>query len=452
MTLAPPPMVAATYTATSPQLYNNITLFTPLEATSVYIKRTFKQTTRTQLAQKLAMKGLEFVVRVDKEPPSLLRLIDFKDTAADIDLVELQDGMQLVVPVAEGMQPLGPLCQTFDTRRAAGRDGTRFAARPHEADDELKCFEWATARVAGNDGGSRFCFKALAGIVQGVTIRIEIDGLAHSPKRVVLVGRRPRISYEYVEELAKKRWWLGKLVEAGAPNTDVLRDPATGHIKPLETALMADGWADDAEEQAACVVRMQELGIMPVLPRGGSYSVGDSCHPWPPQLDDRDRLMAQRFLCNKATRQQPTGGASSAAGGGTDEPHGCGAALQHRSMPPCTPASWQQQQGYAASGSPAGSGSARTSSSQRLAGGLSAQLAAPELGRRIDEVMVPSTYRLQVMGGGDSGSAAAARWRWRWRGGDGGGAVATAAPWRRQRGGDGGAAADFAAEEAAAAA
>lgn len=55
---------------------------------------------------------------------------------------------------------------------------------------------------------------------------------------------------------------------------------------------MADGWTDNADEVAACQLQMAELNIKPVLPRGGSYDVGDGCHPWPP-LEDGLRLHAQ---------------------------------------------------------------------------------------------------------------------------------------------------------------
>ncbi len=75
------------------------------------------------------------------------------------------------------------------------------------------------------------------------------------------------------------------LVEAGAPNTGVLLDAATGEVKPLELFLMADGWVDDADEVAACMLRMKELKITPLLPRGDTYEVADSCHLWPKQKD-----------------------------------------------------------------------------------------------------------------------------------------------------------------------
>lgn len=75
----------------------------------------------------------------------------------------------------------------------------------------------------------------------------------------------------------------------GADNTDVLRDDATGEIKPLQVYLMADRWTANADEQAACLVRMRELGITPLLPQGGDYQVADSCHPWPPSEEEEKR-------------------------------------------------------------------------------------------------------------------------------------------------------------------
>lgn len=82
-------------------------------------------------------------------------------------------------------------------------------------------------------------------------------------------------------------------MEARAPNTDELLDSATGQIKPLQAVLMADGWEENAAAVAACKVRMNELGITPVLPRGDSHGVGDSCQSWPVQ--DADRLLAQSY-------------------------------------------------------------------------------------------------------------------------------------------------------------
>lgn len=92
---------------------------------------------------------------------------------------------------------------------------------------------------------------------------------------------------------------------AGAPNTDKLRDPATGLIKPLKVFLMADGWADDQGESAACAVGMEECGIAPVLPTGdGGYAMHDSCGRWPVNSSTRRRA-AVRFVVLRWACQVP---------------------------------------------------------------------------------------------------------------------------------------------------
>ncbi len=59
---------------------------------------------------------------------------------------------------------------------------------------------------------------------------------------------------------------------------------------------MADGWADDQVEAAACAVRMEEWGIAPLLPTGdGGYAVRDSCGWWP--VNDSTRQRAQVRVC-----------------------------------------------------------------------------------------------------------------------------------------------------------
>ncbi|PNW88978.1 hypothetical protein CHLRE_01g053100v5 [Chlamydomonas reinhardtii] len=149
-------------------------------------------------------------------------------------------------------------------------------------------------------GASRWCFKKISGLVDADKLKIEIDGMAFSLERVVLVERKPRIK-------------LMKLVAAGAPNTDMLRDRFRPEIKPLEVFLMADGWVDDPGEAAACAVRMEEEGIAPLLPTGdGGYDARDSCGRWP--VDDGTRRRGQTFLANnKPGRLRPKRSGSSAA-------------------------------------------------------------------------------------------------------------------------------------------
>ncbi len=85
-------------------------------------------------------------------------------------------------------------------------------------------------------------------------------------------------------------------MECGAPNTVVLKDPATGQIKPLEVYLMSDSWVDDVEEVAACIVHMEEHGIEPVLPTWGAYPVANSCGRWH-LLDESIRQRGQVRAC-----------------------------------------------------------------------------------------------------------------------------------------------------------
>lgn len=102
-----------------------------------------------------------------------------------------------------------------------------------------------------------------------------------------------------------------ELVKAGAPNTKQMLDPVSGNMKPLEIVLMADGWEANPAAAAACKVRMDELGIVPYGPGGGSHGVSDSCHPWPPQ--ESDRILAAKY--SKVSREALTGGPSIAENG-----------------------------------------------------------------------------------------------------------------------------------------
>lgn len=166
--------------------------------------------------------------------------------------------------------------------------------------DELKCAEWAKETLESRSDGDahRFCYSMISkgGII------IQVDGMAYSSKEVILVERKSAFTFDYVDEVGLKETNLRELVKMGADNTDVLRDDATGEIKPLQVYLMADRWTANADEQAACLVRMRELGITPLLPQGGDYQVADSCHPWPPSEEEEKR--AKTYLRARATRQQ----------------------------------------------------------------------------------------------------------------------------------------------------
>eukprot|EP00198_Chlamydomonas_reinhardtii_P000462 XP_001689797.1 predicted protein [Chlamydomonas reinhardtii] len=179
--------------------------------------------------------------------------------------------------------------------------------------DEYKAAEWATVHIAGDKGASRWCFKKISGLVDADKLKIEIDGMAFSLERVVLVERKPRIKLMYGPQCVCPYDPRRKLVAAGAPNTDMLRDRFRPEIKPLEVFLMADGWVDDPGEAAACAVRMEEEGIAPLLPTGdGGYDARDSCGRWP--VDDGTRRRGQTFLANnKPGRLRPKRSGSSAA-------------------------------------------------------------------------------------------------------------------------------------------
>ena len=54
----------------------------------------------------------------------------------------------------------------------------------------------------------RFCFKELARKGTSTRMQIEIDGMAYSASRVLLVERKPRITMDHVEELKYKMQML----------------------------------------------------------------------------------------------------------------------------------------------------------------------------------------------------------------------------------------------------
>ena len=63
-----------------------------------YFTLHMKHATHKQLASKLANKGYDIVVKVDKEPAQLMHLYNCPE-AMDISQVELGDGMKLAVVV-----------------------------------------------------------------------------------------------------------------------------------------------------------------------------------------------------------------------------------------------------------------------------------------------------------------------------------------------------------------
>jgi hypothetical protein len=54
-------------------------------------------------------------------------------------------------------------------------------------------------------GANRWCYKQVTGLVEGKSRQIEVDGMAYSMSRVLLVERKPRITLAHVEELAAKK-------------------------------------------------------------------------------------------------------------------------------------------------------------------------------------------------------------------------------------------------------
>ncbi|KAG2452714.1 hypothetical protein HYH02_002946 [Chlamydomonas schloesseri] len=281
-----------------PHLYNNVTVF--VVGRSGYVKREYRQLSKNQFLKKMERERSIRVVPVDEQPREVLVVDDCADTAVDIDDLTLTDGMRLAVVVGAEYERIKLEQQVATLQSEASK---RTAA------DEYKAAEWATAYLASDGGARRWCFKMIRGLDGGCKLEVEIDGMAFSKKRVVLVERKPRITLIYVGELALKKQKLERLVATGAPNTGMLQDPATGRIKPLEVFLMADGWVDDPEEAAACAVRMEECGISPVLPTGdGSYAVHDSCGRWPV-----DKAMRRRAK-SAAKLWSPPGGRSNQPG------------------------------------------------------------------------------------------------------------------------------------------
>ncbi|KAG2497111.1 hypothetical protein HYH03_004702 [Edaphochlamys debaryana] len=257
----------------------NITVFWPnrtgRSASSAYVKKDYPKLSPAQLQQRLIREKYYRVLPVDAAPAQLLQFEDCADGALDVEDVELRDGMRLAVVVnAAASTPAEEQLKAM-----TGWQQGRTAA------DEYKAAEWATERVAGDEAPS------------GRGVAIEVDGMAYSRERVVLVERKPLIALEHVKELALKAQNLKVLVQLGAANTGMLRDPATGQIKRLEVFLMADGWVVNPDEVAACSVSMQEYGIEPVLPTGSGYAAGAAA-----ALRLRRRVAAGAGAANSAVR------------------------------------------------------------------------------------------------------------------------------------------------------
>lgn len=109
------------------------------------------------------------------------------------------------------------------------------------------------------------------------------------------------------------------LVKVRAVKMDGLVDASSGHMKPLRVVLMADGWVDHPTDVSACKVQMEQLGMVPALPRGSSHAVADSCHEWPPT--DADRRLARQFR-HKAKQQAgpaPAPASTNGLDGGADD-------------------------------------------------------------------------------------------------------------------------------------
>ncbi|GLC35397.1 hypothetical protein PLESTM_000315600 [Pleodorina starrii] len=291
------------------KLFNNITVF--VRGRYGYVKRDYVKLTQTQFLQKMQREGCVRVVPVDEQPSQILAVDDCTDKAVDVDDVQLQDNMRLAVVV--GAEDASNWLEQKETTIQGWKEGLGNAA------DEYQSAEWATAHLAGDEGARRWCFKAIEVLVEGCQVQIEIDGMAYSERRVVLVERKPRIALVHVDSLKFKMQMLEQLVATGAPNTRMLRDPATGLIKPLEVFLMAaDGWADNQAEAAACAVRMEECGIAPLLPtgeHGGYCMVHDSCGRWP--VDDSTRRRGQQYLPKLGRQPQSGGGAATDADAGS---------------------------------------------------------------------------------------------------------------------------------------
>ncbi len=56
-----------------------------------------------------------------------------------------------------------------------------------------------------------------------------------------------------------------ELVDAGAPNTEPLREPRTGAAKPMHAVLMGDVWGSDPASKALCQVLLDLWSIEPAV-------------------------------------------------------------------------------------------------------------------------------------------------------------------------------------------
>ncbi|KAG2431490.1 hypothetical protein HXX76_009504 [Chlamydomonas incerta] len=291
----PPGIVDHILTLEGPRVFSDITIYIPGGLSAAYIRRRYRQLTSIQFMHRMCREAHWYLMPVDEQPPVLLALRDYAAATLDVDDVGLRDGMQLAVVVRDD-QAWRP--DDF-SRLDYGRQITTLSGWQLGpiAGDEGKALAWAQARLAGDEGASRWSFKHITHRRGGCQAGIEVAGMAYSQHRVVLVVRKPRISLEAVEMLAPATRWFERRMEDGGSSTAMLRDAATGRAKRLEVFLAADGgWAADRGEAAACAVRMRECGIQPLLPTGdgGGYDLVGSCDLWP--VDDSTRRRGQEFL------------------------------------------------------------------------------------------------------------------------------------------------------------
>ncbi|KAG2442924.1 hypothetical protein HXX76_003000 [Chlamydomonas incerta] len=277
---------SGSWTAADTKLYNNVAVFVPGYETP-YAKLNFKHVTKKQLVKQMEREHYFRVVKVAEQPSQPLALEKCAADFVDINKLQLQDDVKLAVVVG-GEHALSKLTRQVETIQGWTEGQIRK--------DENEAAEWALVHIAGDTGASRWCFNMLTGLVDGEKMQIEIDGMAFSQERALLVERKPRIMLIYVKELANKVF------------------------------LMADGCCDDPGEAAACAVCMEEEGIAPVLPTGdGGYAARDSCGRWP--VDDGTRRRGQNFLANiKPGRRRPNKSDSSAATADASRSSGAGKA------------------------------------------------------------------------------------------------------------------------------
>lgn len=254
-----------------------------------YLQRNLKQTTRKQLAAKLAAKGYDSVAVVDSMPLQLLGTDC--DGAMDINDVEPVNGIQLAVVLDAKQTPFDKLAERMSVVEEMASEHSGWQ-RGRVRADENRSRKWAMLHLIqnGHTGVRPNRFKEIM-LKQGSKIRqIEIDGMAASDTDVVLVDRKPIINMQHVNKLVEKLEDYKFIVDNNAPNTAQLATMATiltpKKRKPVQAVLMADGWVDKEYEKAACKQAMLLAGILPALPHADRHATGDSCNSWPPYPND----------------------------------------------------------------------------------------------------------------------------------------------------------------------